>query len=236
MTKVLGCFKTVAQLTIAGIKTIFKKRKNGTRIYILSFATIFIVFLGVENAVRTIDYLFYRLQYLLTDSSYSNLTTLQTTLKLFCQVVLVPFLSGYLEWRDTTILLVAISCTILSQFGTALLSQLWALYLGYVLNMLWNSITTTARSNMSKLMESNEIGKAFTFLAIFTGIIPIATKPFFAFLYKNTLETFPGAYKILSASLYLGILLIILLTHFGLKRLEKPNSPAVNQEETESKV
>ena len=148
----------------------------------------------------------------------------------------MPFLSGYLEWRDTTILLVAISCTILSQFGTALLSQLWALYLGYVLNMLWNSITTTARSNMSKLMESNEIGKAFTFLAIFTGIIPIATKPFFAFLYKNTLETFPGAYKILSASLYLGILLIILLTHFGLKRLEEPNSPAVNQEETESKV
>ena len=88
MTKVLGCFKTVAQLTIAGIKTIFKKRKNGARIFILGFATIFIVFLGVENAVRTIDYLFYRLQYALTDSSYSNLTTLQTTLKLLCQVLI----------------------------------------------------------------------------------------------------------------------------------------------------
>lgn len=151
-------------------------------------------------------------------------------------MVVVPFLSGYLKWRDTTILMVAMSCTIISHVGTALLSQLWVLYLGYILNMLWNSITTTSRSNMSKLMESNEIGKAFTFLAIFQGIIPIATKPFFAFLYKNTLETFPGAYKILSGSLYLGILLIIVLTHFGLKRLEKPNSPAVNKENEESKV
>ena len=43
--------------------------------------------MGVEDAVRNIDYLFYRLQYVLTDTSYSNLTTLQTTLKLLCQVL-----------------------------------------------------------------------------------------------------------------------------------------------------
>ena len=85
--KVLGCFKTVAQLTIAGFKTIFKKRKNGARIFILSFAAIFIVIMGVETAVSPIDYLFYRLQYVLTDATYSNLTTLQTALKLFCQVL-----------------------------------------------------------------------------------------------------------------------------------------------------
>ena len=152
-------------------------------------------------------------------------------------MVLVPFLSGYLEWRDTTILMVAVSCTAISHVGTGLLSQLWVLYLGYVLNMLWNAVTTTSRSNMSKLMESNEIGKAFTFLAIFQGITPIATKPLFAFLYKNTLEIFPGAYKILSASLYIGVLIIIITTHFGLKRLEKkPSIPALNKEETESKL
>ena len=130
-----------------------------------------------------------------------------------------------------------VSCTTISQVGTGLLSQLWVLYIGYVLNMLWNAVTTTSRSNMSKLMESNEIGKAFTFLAIFQGITPIATKPLFALLYKNTLETFPGAYKILSGSLYIGVLLIIILTHFGLKRSEeKHNSTAVKKEVTESKV
>ena len=85
--KVLGCFKSVAELTIAGFKTIFKKRNNGARIFILSFAAIFIVFMGVEVAVGTIDYLFFRLQYSLTDASYSNLTTLQTALKLFCQAL-----------------------------------------------------------------------------------------------------------------------------------------------------
>ena len=151
-------------------------------------------------------------------------------------MVLVPFLSGYLEWRDTSILMVAISSIIISHVGTGLLSQLWVLYLGYVLNMLWNSVTTTSRSNMSKLLETNEIGKAFTFLAICQGIFPIAAKPFFAFLYKNTLDTFPGAYKILSGSLYIGLLVIIITTHFGLQRLnEKPTSPAGNKEDAESK-
>ena len=43
--------------------------------------------MGVEDGSRAIDYLFYRLQYVLTDTSYSNLTTLQTTLKLLCQVL-----------------------------------------------------------------------------------------------------------------------------------------------------
>ena len=87
---------------------------------------------------------------------------------------------------------------------------------------------------MSKLMESNEIGKAFSFLAVFQGILPFATKPFFAFLYKHTLETFPGAYRILTGSLYSVVLVLIILTHFGLKRLERRNSRNEKQEELES--
>ena len=149
--------------------------------------------------------------------------------------MLVPFLSGYLNWRDTTILMVAMSGIIVSNIGIALLSQLWALYLGYLLNMLWNSITTTSRSNMSKLMDKNEIGKAFTFLAIFSNLLPIATRPFFAFLYKDTLDTFPGAYKILAGSLYTGVLALIFLTHFGLKRMEKQIIREDNEETNQEK-
>ena len=150
------------------------------------------------------------------------------------QVLLVPFMSSVLKWRDTTILMIAVFCAIVGQFVTALFRQMWILYLCYVLFMLWNTITTTSRSNMSKLMESNEIGKAFSFLAVFQSILPFATKPFFAFFYKHTLETFPGAYRMLTGGLYSVVLVIIILTHFGLKRLEKRNSRVENQEESES--
>ena len=134
-------------------------------------------------------------------------------------------MSSVLKWRDTTILTLAVSCYIMGQFATALFTQIWVLYVCFVLFLLWNTITTTCRSNMSKLMESQEIGKAFSFLAVFQEVLPVATKPFFAFLYKHTLESFPGAFKILIGSLYIIVLVIIVLTHFGLRRLEEKNIP-----------
>ena len=143
-------------------------------------------------------------------------------------------MSSVLKWRDTTILMIAVFSAIVGLFATALFKQMWVLYLCYVLFMLWNTITTTSRSNMSKLMESNEIGKAFSFLAVFQSLLPFVTKPFFAFFYKHTLETFPGAYRMLTGGLYSVVLVIIILTHFGLKRLEKKNSRVENQEESES--
>ena len=143
-------------------------------------------------------------------------------------------MSSVLKWRDTTILMIAVFCAIVGLFATALFKQMWVLYLCYVLFMLWNTITTTSRSNMSKLMESNEIGKAFSFLAVFQSLLPFVTKPFFAFFYKHTLETFPGAFRMLTGGLYSIVLVIIILTHFGLKRREKINSRVGNQEEAES--
>ena len=141
-------------------------------------------------------------------------------------------MSSVLKWRDTTILTLAVSCYIIGQFATALFTQIWVLYVCFVLFLLWNTITTTCRSNMSKLMESQEIGKAFSFLAVFQEVLPVATKPFFAFLYKHTLESFPGAFKILIGSLYIIVLVIIVLTHFGLKRLEIKDNR--DEEECES--
>ena len=228
-------------MTVAGVKTIFKRREKGERIFIICFATIFILSKGIDSGSAGLSYMFYRLQYKVKATDYSNLSTLYTVLMFLCQVcaqillsqqytahcvfqvAVVPFMSSVLKWRDTTILMVAVFCAILGQFATALFMQMWVLYVCYVLFMLWNTITTTCRSNMSKLMESQEIGKAFSFLAIFQGILPFATKPFFAFLYKHTWDSFPGAYRILIGSFYIIVLIIIVLTHFGLKRLEKKN-------------
>ena len=61
------------------------------------------------------------------------------------QVIFVPFLSSFLKWRDTTILMLAVSFIITGFFLTAFSSQLWVLYVCYCLFMLWNTVTTTCR-------------------------------------------------------------------------------------------
>ena len=72
----------------------------------------------------------------------------------FLQVLVVPFMSGYMAWRDTTILILAVSFIITGFFLTAFSSETWVLYICYGLFMLWNTVTTTCRSNLSKLLNS----------------------------------------------------------------------------------
>ena len=137
------------------------------------------------------------------------------------QIGVVPFLSGYLMWRDTTILMFAVLFAIIGHLIVAFNTKVWVLYIAYIFWMLFNTITTTSRSNLSKLMMSTEVGKAFSVLGILQALLPLASKPVFMFIYKTTLDTFPGAYRVLTASLYCIVLGLIIFTHFGLKRMNK---------------
>ena len=92
--------------------------------------------------------------------------------------------------------------------------------------------TTTYRSNLSKLLDSKEVGRAFTILSLFQGVLPFATRPFYAFLYKQSLATFPAAFRVLTGSLYLGVLGVIVFTHLGLKRTESKQEKSERKDET----
>ena len=86
MSIFLDCLNTVGKMTVAGFRTIFKKRKHGERAFIICFATIFILSKGIDSGAGTVTYLFYRMQYKLDDTTYSNLGSLYTILMLICQV------------------------------------------------------------------------------------------------------------------------------------------------------
>ena len=155
-----------------------------------------------------------------TCSTDSSIRWIYTILMFISQIAVVPFLSGHLRCRDTTILLAAVLLNIIAQLIVAFNNKVWVLYIAYGLWMLFNTITTTCRSNLSKLMDPTEIGKAFSVLGIIQVLLPMAIKPAFSFLYRATLETFPGTYRVLSAGLYCIVLGLLVFTHVGLKRME----------------
>ena len=219
----------------SGLKTITKKRPDGARQWVICFVLIFCLSKGIDSGSGGLSYMFYRLQYKINDTIQSNLSSLFTALMFICQIAVVPFLSGVLKWRDTTILITAVLFNIIAQLITALNSKIWVLYIAYIFWMLYNTITTTSRSNLSKLMDSAEIGKAFSVLGIIQALLPMATKPAFSFLYKATLESFPGTYKVLTASLYTIVLGLLIFTHFGLKKMDARVSKRDQEEMKELK-
>ena len=214
-------FPSLYQIITVGIRTILKERPNGARKWVICFVLIFCLSKGIDSGSGVVSYMFYRLQYKVTDTIYSNLSSLFTILMFISQIAVVPFLSGVLKCRDTTILMIAVLFNIIAQLIVAFNNKIWVLYICYVLWMLFNTITTTSRSNLSKLMDSTEIGKAFSVLGIMQALFPMATKPAFSFLYRATLETFPGTYRVLSAGLYCIVLGLLIFTHVGLKRMDE---------------
>ena len=127
-------------------------------------------------------------------------------------------MSSVFHWRDTTIIILAVVCNIIAQFSIALNSDIIFLYLAYVLWMLWNSITTLTRSSITKFLDSNEVGRAFSVLGTLQALFPLVTNPFISFLYKMTLETLPGAFRIWRGSLYFIVLFLLIYIHLGLKK------------------
>ena len=81
-----GCFKTVAKMTVAGVRTIFKRREKGVRIFVICFATIFILSKGIDKGGEGLDYMFYRLQYKVKATDYSTFSTLFIVEMFLCQV------------------------------------------------------------------------------------------------------------------------------------------------------
>eukprot|EP00092_Neocalanus_flemingeri_P036288 GFUD01039510.1.p1 GENE.GFUD01039510.1~~GFUD01039510.1.p1 ORF type:complete len:539 (-),score=81.11 GFUD01039510.1:778-2394(-) len=221
---VLGCnkdfFPNLFQIVTVGIRTIFKRRPNGGRTWIICFVLIFCLSKGIDSGSRVVCYMFYRLQYKIDNTIFSNLSSFRFVCMFISQIAVVPLLSGVLKCRDTTILMLAVFFNIVAHFIAAFNDKLFVLYICYVLWMLSNTITTTSRSNLSKLMDSTEMGKAFSVLGILQALLPVVSKPAFAFLYKMTIETFPAAFKLLTGSLYCIVLGLLVFTHVGLKRMD----------------
>ena len=96
----------------------------------------------------------------------------------------------------------------------------------------WTILTLFClRSAITKFMPSTEVGKVFSVLGVLSSVFPFVSKPFYSFFYKATLQDFPGAYKILTGSLYILILPILFYIHFGMKKQEKEQAKLEEMEQ-----
>jgi hypothetical protein len=65
------------------------------------------------------------------------------------------------------------------------------------------------------------VGAVFSILATFQAAVPLVASPVFGFTYRVTLDTFPGAFLILTAVLSIICCFMMLYVTWGLKTADR---------------
>ena len=127
----------------------------------------------------------------------------------------MPILSRILKLPDAVITTLGTVLTIIAYLLMALGPSSWALswdpsWLMYVsAGLQFNSIITVAiRSQCTKEVEKNEIGRVFSVVALGQAIVPLCSNPLFGLIYKATLDTWlPGTYLLCLAFMLVFVLI-----------------------------
>ena len=146
------------------------------------------------------DYLLTQLKFDWSITEYSQYLSIQRICRMLGLFLLVPLLSRVLKLNDALVASVCTLLTVAAYLLIALGEQDWVMYLSAALQ--FNSVVTVIiRSQCTKSVEQNEIGRIFAVVALGQSIVPFISAPLFGLVYQATLETFPGAYLVIVSGL-----------------------------------
>jgi len=237
MSKTQRTFKTVLNLTLSGFKCIFKKRPEGKRMWVLFFTLTMTIQRFAEMGWSAVGLLFFKLQYKGELADFSYLMSFFSLLTIISQLAIVPYISGRLKWRDTTLLIIATATSTVGYLIYALGHNLWVVIISYIFFAFYANINSTSRSLLSKMVDPSEIGATLAIIGILQNLSQLAGKPIYAFIYKFTLDVYPAAFLLVSTVLFALLLVLVAFAHFRMKLPESGNENNVlcNQE-TESRI
>ncbi|ODM92776.1 Solute carrier family 46 member 3 [Orchesella cincta] len=85
------------------------------------------------------------------------------------------------------------------------------------LQMFAGLISIVLRSMISKVVAKEEIARVFTFLACGEATMPIVGVPIYSYIFRHTLDTFPGAMFMVSAATYMFIISSFIYLYFSMR-------------------
>ena len=74
-----------------------------------------------------------------------------------------------------------------------------------------------ARSLLSQSVDKTETGRTFSSLALVSVLVPIFSKPLFAFIYDQSLQTFAGLFMVVTGLFIVSAMTIMIVLKFLLR-------------------
>ncbi len=149
--------------------------------------------------------LYYPYMYLMfnvTPEEYSLFNVASNIVGISGLFLLMPFFTSVLKLHETSIMAFALGFGALTQTASAYVDEIIPGFL--VTSALANLrflVYPNGRALLAKMVGPEEVPKMYGILNVIVGVIGLVGIPVYRGLYDATLETFPGAFLILSASI-----------------------------------
>ncbi|CAM1314038.1 Uncharacterised protein g6421 [Pycnogonum litorale] len=177
---------------LLGMKTVFKKRDGNKRKYLyLCF-----VILGLNNAyligAEAIQYQYSQLLFTWNVSDYTVFSAVAQFFNKFVNILVTPTLSSRLHFTESSIGIIGVMSALSAMIIKVLATNVPMFYTSELLHGLHFMSTAAVRSILSKLVESDELGKAYGVASAFEVFGSLLFAPANQQIYKATLSFFPA--------------------------------------------
>ncbi|CAD7014379.1 uncharacterized protein LOC101463441 [Ceratitis capitata] len=195
--------------------TCFKSRPYYDRSIIwLVTGTMFLSIFVLDGAM-TVFYLFVREKFHWTVRDFTFYETVSHMVPMFGALVGFLVLRKVFSMSVVTLALLSFFSDVISSIVRGVASEAWHLYLAIALGAFKSVGGPMCRTIVSNIVPPTDLGKIFSIKNVLQSIAPFLAAPLYTVIYKESLQTFPGLFNIVSAALYaIAFIFLIIVLRF----------------------
>uniref|UniRef100_A0A182TA87 Major facilitator superfamily (MFS) profile domain-containing protein n=1 Tax=Anopheles maculatus TaxID=74869 RepID=A0A182TA87_9DIPT len=184
------------------MQTCFKRRPNYDRLIIW----LVILALGANifamDGSQTVFLLFLRERFEWTVKDYSYYDAASIVFMIFGNTIGLYIIRKLFDPSVTMLAALGFCCYAINSTIHGLASEPWHLYVGVAICFMKGIAGPMSRAVISNTAPPSDIGKIFSLTTSIESITPLVSAPLYTFVYKSTLSWYPGAFNLITATVY----------------------------------
>lgn len=216
----LAKFKAIFDVSLVTdmVRTCFKSRDNLDRsILWMTLSSLVLSIFALEGS-STVFYLFLREKFNWSIQQATFFDAANILLMIIGNVVGMYVLNKLLRVSETNLAIVSYLSCFADYAIKAFASQPWHLYLATAIALFRGMSGPMCRAILSNTVPVNEIGKIYSLTTSMESISPLGSATLYSFVYSHTLNTFPGAFNLISSGVYMICAVLLIAVFVCLKR------------------
>lgn len=217
------------------LKLPIKKGEGNQRMGIIMIMFILFISSGVVSGEGTVFFLFTVTVYQWTVVEFSYFLTINTIIHLVGNIVGLPLFTKILNLNDLIITAISFLDKVIGNVIFIIFTSPTGLYVGTVVGIIIGLSNIAIRSQATKVVSENDLGKAQSLFAIVEAIAPAIAVPIYnQGIYSYTIESFPQAFFLLGVVLFILGIVVLLWLYFKERNAPPRTNGEINGIEMEN--